>query len=173
MSNNNNYCQHVYSLSQDADGKNRVERVHTVQLPPEHGDHKELKPLPIVRPTCDDSFTVLNNNSLQYFTHRHLRLVSCSNLWYMHVIRTCTVGIVIVRNDEFVNFIEVIIVVNRHHSRYVYSAEEGKFLLLRGLDCNIPCSDFHGMHAGLSAEIHRLRRGKLFAVFASVVSVQA
>ncbi len=44
-----------------------------------------------------------------------------------------------------------------HFYRYGYSLDEDQFILIRGLDCNVPCSDIHGMCAGLSTQTHHQR----------------
>ncbi len=59
-------------LLQDTDEKKRVERVHTVQLPPDFHDNPELNPL-AVNEADQTVLLVTEKKSIRYFTHRHLR----------------------------------------------------------------------------------------------------
>ncbi|XP_064387649.1 polyamine-transporting ATPase 13A3-like isoform X2 [Halichondria panicea] len=104
--------QATYVIVKDADGKNRVERVHTVQLPSDRHTDCELNHLAFN--SVNETVSMESGNgSIRYLTHRHLR--------------------------------------------YEHSRDEDQFILIRGLDCNIPCSDIHGMRAGLSTRTHHQR----------------
>ncbi|XP_064384739.1 polyamine-transporting ATPase 13A3-like isoform X2 [Halichondria panicea] len=62
----------TYVIVKDTDEKKRVERVHTVQLPPDFHDNPELNPL-AVNEADQTVLLVTEKKSIRYFTHRHLR----------------------------------------------------------------------------------------------------